>query len=205
MNDKQNIIHEWSESLKFEDLNNNQQKLVLQAMSVEEYDQLYGLNRAFGSHLKADKSILEPNVMSLPKLKAKIDNRVEKPLIVALWSWPMPFYTTIAASLFFFVLSFLLFGLKTEWKGSGVAGNEVVHTIKDTIYLERPKVEPKVETIYVPVVAKSPRTNLNTHFDLRDKTIEVEYSPAPTAEGISKSYGNSAVDLSRLEQFKVRI
>lgn len=205
MNSIHNKIHEWAETLPFEELNHSQQLQVLDAMSMEEYIDLYESNKAFDTFLLTEKYSVTPNKKSLIGLKEAVNNKKKKKIAAAFWLRPVPMYVPLAACLAFLFVSMLFLIKKDNVEAPFVKGNTLVEIIKDTIYVDRPIVKKVVEKVYVKNSKPENIQSVPFYKKQEESTFMQVVAPVPDAKGIENSFGNSPVDLASLEQFKVQM
>jgi hypothetical protein len=205
MNHQENNIHNWAESLAFDQLSNSQQLEVLQEMSSDEYSELFESNKAFTLLFQEEKELLEPKDSSLELLKLAALEKNKKPVVLRLWTRSIPLYAATAACLFILAFSYALFHKKIDKAIPVVEEQYLTRVVRDTVYLEKEIVEQVVHTVYVPVKKQKSTRAITTQYVPDESILVKEISPLPNAAGITKSYGNSSVDLASLEQFKVQM
>ncbi len=202
MNEKEIHIHEWAETRSFQDLNATEMSSVLEFMQADDYDALYRLNHQVSAELASDVKNHIPHVSSLDALKNRLQERSNpKPVI---WRMKLPMYWTAAACLLVFLTSFFLFSGK-EIPEAITYEKTIIQKVYDTLYVDRPVLTEVVKQVYVTVDHSPERPKLETSFVPVDAEFVKVVAPAPSAEGVAKSFGNSAVNADMLEQFKVQM
>ena len=203
-------ISEFVETRSFEELSAIEQEMVLSEMSEEDYNILYeNLERTKGV-FEEERALIVPDVSILANLKGQLTNDVEEEQVrsVFWFSRKISLFKSAAAVLLAILGSYVVFG-KTESRVEYIVQEKIVEKkVYDTVYNEK-LVEVPVERI-VKVVEyktrpnkKQPKQN-NVLFTVRELE-NTSSNESIELDEFTKSYGNSKIRESDLEQFRVSL
>lgn len=191
-------IQEWAEDYSFDQLSEDKQKIVLNTISEEEYNDWHDMLMHARTFLKEEQNELNPD----PSIFKSLENRVKKKTpLVAMWTGHIPLYKAAAACLLVGIGSYILLGkeeVKTVVVEKEIPVMEVIH---DTITQEIETVKYVVDKQAQPKVEQA----ISTPYETPLNYSQIEVKEAPEMKEISSSFGNTFVNVDALEQFKVKI